>query len=161
MLALPLATAPWPYASARLPLIEDWPMVSELASDRVMSPAFGMITVPKSLLLLFNVKLPLPVRVRVLAAALKIPCESVLVPAALIVLLPVSVTVRLSRSTSSVAARMPPPKVMFPLPNPLAAATESVPELMVVPPVKVLLPESARVPEPDFVSVPLPEITPL
>ena len=109
------------------------PSVSALASTSETAPAFGIVTVPKSLVLPVSVKLPPPLSVRLLLAALKTPPESVLPLASEIVLSAVSVTVRLPSARVSVKASVPPPRLILPVPVP-AAAAESVPALTVVVP---------------------------
>ena len=150
--------SPAKVSTVRLPLTVEAPSVTELASDSDTVAAPGMVTVPKSLLLSFRVKLPLPVRARLYPDALKTPPDIVLVLTTLNVLSDVTVTVRLTRSTSPVASSVPPPRTMLPLPIPEGAAMESVPSVTVVAPVKVLTPCSIQVPASFLVSVPAPVV---
>ena len=127
--------APSVEATFRVPVAVILPKsIPPVPSTRVTLPPLAL-TVPKLLVAAVNEKLPGPVRVSVLPAALKTPPENVLPLASLSPLSALRVTVRLPRSTLSVAASVPPPRLILPEPVPAAVARESVPALIVVMPV--------------------------
>ena len=66
-------------------------------------------------------------------------------------------TTALARLTVAVFCSAPPARVTVPLPRALSEAMARVPALMVVPPLKSLVPVSLRVPLPVLIRLPAPE----
>ncbi len=64
---------------------------------------------------------------------------------------------KLARASSAApSARVPPPNATLPVPSAVVLSASSTPPSTSAPPVKLLTPDSARVPVPALVSLPLP-----